>query len=352
MFSCANCYTDNELKSHINTQSTQTGNCSFCGAKDLKIIDTRELSDFYIRFLKAYKPCETDDIINGEDLFSLIINDWAIFPKDAPYVFDLLNSTFEGFDDQKELLTKKYKSISLSNPLAQIGDSAIENWNQFNQEIKTQNRYFLSSKLDLELLKQIILSACSFTYAKGKLFYRARIADTRMGLPIENMGKPPAEKATAGRANPKGIPYLYLSNNEKTTLFETRSYIYDFVTIADFQITQNIKVARLQDIEKLSPFQLDEDGVGDFLALRSYLIALETELSKPVRRGDNELDYLPSQYLCEFIKSIGFDGVEYRSSLYTNGFNIALFNDSKIRCIKIKTVQVKIKDIDQDEISD
>lgn len=42
------------------------------------------------------------------------------------------------------------------------------------------------------------------------------------------------------------------------------------------------------------------------------------------------LDYIPSQYLCEFIKHSGFDGVVYRSSV-SDGINLALFDLGKAR---------------------
>ncbi len=342
MFACANCFIDNELIAHINTQSTQNGDCGFCGTQDQKIIDTRELSGFYSRFVKAYVVCSNEE---GEKILDLVMKDWKIFPTSSDYKLRLLTEIFKGFDDFEEILAQRYE-----NPSAEMGKTAIEKWNHFSDEIKTSNRYFLSSKLDLELLKEIVLHTCSFTYSSGKIFYRARIANDKGGIEITQMGKPPADKTTPGRANPKGIPYLYLSSNEKTTLFETRSYVYDYVTIGEFQLIANMRIARLQNIDKLSPFLIDEDILGKFLALRSYLLTLEKELSKPVRRGDNELDYLPSQYLCEFIKSIGFDGIEYRSSLYEVGFNIALFNDDKVKCIKVKTIQVLIKDIEQEEV--
>jgi hypothetical protein len=88
------------------------------------------------------------------------------------------------------------------------------------------------------------------------------------------------------------------------------------------------------------PFSIGEDILG--ISSSETHILLFGERTFPTnRRGENELDYLPSQYLCEFIKSIGFDGVEYRSSLYEGGFNIALFDDNKVNCIKVKTIQVK-----------
>jgi hypothetical protein len=340
MFSCASCFLDNELVAYINAQSTQNGNCNFCHSLNIKVIDTRELSGYFSRFLKAYISSPNED---GEKILSLIERDWKLFPEQSNYKFNLLAEIFKGFDDFEEIVSRNY-----NNPSSDVGNTAIETWNNFNDEIKKSNRYFLSSKLDLKLLEEILINTCSFVYSIGKIFYRARITESREGLEKGLMGKPPADKTTPGRANPKGIPYLYLSNNEKTTLFETRSYVYDYVTIAEFQLSEKIRVARLQNIDKLSPFLIGEDILGKFLALRPYLIILEKELSRPIRRGDNELDYLPSQYLCEFIKSIGFDGVEYRSSLYEGGFNIALFDDKKVNCINVKTIQVKIRDIEQD----
>ena len=342
MFSCANCFRDNELVSYSNTQSTQFGDCNFCGAINVKIIDTRELSGYFTRFIEAYIPSENEE---GSNLLTLIDHDWILFPEDCTYKLTLLEEIFKGIDDYEAILSKNYFT-----PSSDEGNSAIENWNRFSDEVKTKNRYFLSNKVDLELLEKIISNTCSFMHRERKIFYRARICSNGRGLPINEMGKPPSEKATPGRANPKGIAYLYLSNDEKTTLFETRSYVYDFVTIAEFQLLQDIKVAKLQNIDKLSPFLLEEDIIKRFLALKPYLLTLEKELSKPIRRGDNELDYLPSQYLCEFIKSIGFDGIEYRSSLNQSGFNIALFRDDKVRCIRVKTVQVKIRDIEQEQV--
>ena len=50
------------------------------------------------------------------------------------------------------------------------------------------------------------------------------------------------------------------------------------------------------------------------------------QLSKPVLPREADLEYLPSQYLCEFVKHVGFQGITFKSSL-SNGDNYALFND-------------------------
>jgi hypothetical protein len=87
-----------------------------------------------------------------------------------------------------------------------------------------------------------------------------------------------------------------------------------------------------------------DEGLEDFMIYLPFITKLEQELSKPNRRNDSELDYLPTQYLSEFIKSIGYDGVEYQSSLYAEGYNLAIFNTDKFECINVEVREIsKIK---------
>ena len=56
------------------------------------------------------------------------------------------------------------------------------------------------------------------------------------------MGCPPIEKATAGRANPLGIPYLYLCHDAETTLYEVRAVYLDKVSVGKFVINSNLDI--------------------------------------------------------------------------------------------------------------
>ena len=159
------------------------------------------------------------------------------------------------------------------------------------------------------------------------------------------MYNPPAEKAKAGRANPLGISYLYLANDIKTTLYEARASLYDYVTIGNFRLKDDIKVINLRG-DTYDPIPLSEKEVlEDFLIHLPFITKLEQELSRPRRRSDNELDYLPTQYLSEFIKSMGFDGVEYQSSLHPSGYNLAIFNSTKLECIKVGIYEIASIDL-------
>ena len=79
----------------------------------------------------------------------------------------------------------------------------------------------------------------------------------------------------------------------------------------------------------VSPFILeDASDIGQLRADLPFLERLGEELTRPVLPSGAAIDYIPSQYLCEFIKKCGFDGVVYRSSV-SDGINFALFEPEK-----------------------
>jgi hypothetical protein len=306
MYCCPNCFWDSEVKSYVVTYSTQKGNCDFCDSQNIEIIIPSELYIFFQSLISIYQPTS----VGGLVLHECLARDWEnLFRiEDSSKIKQLLENICNEELEQNTFLMETLVDFLYVDEL--VGNQEI-NWDIFVREIKFKNRFFIENKINLSLLEQLF-KRHEKPYKKGKVFHRARICEGEQVFGKEKMGKPPVEKSTAGRANPKGISYLYLSNDWQTTLYETRASLYDYVTIAEFKIKEDINVLNLRDTTKISPFTLDDD-IGEYLKHKKYLSKLEKELSKPIRRQDSELDYLPTQYLCEFIKSIGFDGVEFRS---------------------------------------
>jgi hypothetical protein len=140
------------------------------------------------------------------------------------------------------------------------------------------------------------------------------------------MGAPPAKLASSGRANPIGIPYLYLGSTVETAICEVRAQPGEIVCVAEFVLNDDLKIVDLRGPKTLiSPF-LEEDE-GSIALLRGnidFLEILGKELATPIVPDGAAINYIPSQFLCEFIKKCGFDGVAYKSSM-SNGMNVALF---------------------------
>ena len=131
-----------------------------------------------------------------------------------------------------------------------------------------------------------------------------------------------------------------MAGAEETTLYEVRASFLDYVSIGEFELNEDVKIVALRDISNISPFLPDLD-LKEYVSNKNILYQFGSALSKPLRRIDSDLEYLPTQYLCEYVKSLGIDGVEYASAMHNEGINYAFFDESKFRCVRAFTKEVK-----------
>lgn len=340
---CSNCFNDIELIGFINSNSVKTGSCDYCSTTNTLVINPREFEEKFISLVEIYEPVqgEIDEDLSPNLIHKKIQKDWSAFNDeiDAETHLKLLKEILSGsFAGNDELFTLPHELRVILHKLDEA-ENLEKEWESFANEIKTNNRFFIGESISLELLKDLF-RVHTKAYKKGKLFYRGRIS-TEEGYLKEKMGKPPVGLSKSGRANPIGIPYLYISTEKETVLYESRATHSDFITIAEFRLNdESMKVLRLRKIDHLSPF-MAEEGLEKYLKYRKYLKRLEQELSKPLRRHDDEmLDYLPTQYLCEYVKSLGYDAIEYGSSLHEGGINLAVFDDSKLEITDINIYEI------------
>ena len=345
---CTECFSSNYLKDIINRNNT-IGNCDFCGSQKVSIYNPAELSLIFQNILDLYSI--HPDSINSIEAQIEIDFQNKIFSEKISLNTKLLlqnivkddYNTYQSLFENNVVLTCSNlpESIDIIKPL-QIS------WEKFADEIKTTNRFHIQNTLDLEKLHEL-LNRYKKPINKGKKFYRARISNMD-GFAKSEMLNPPADKAKAGRANPTGISYLYLADQIKTTLYEARASLFDYVTVGEFRAKEDIKVINLRG-DTYDPVLLaEQEELEDFLIHLPFITTLETNLSKPRRRSDNELDYLPTQYLSEFIKSIGFDGVEFQSSLFSGGYNLAIFTPDKFECISVDVFEIENIDLKEKKV--
>ena len=214
-------------------------------------------------------------------------------------------------------------------------------WDNFSSNIKTINRYH-NEHINKKLLYRFLKCAKKI-YQKNCLFYRARICKDNLGFSAKDMGAPPSKIAKAGRVNPAGISVLYLSDSIDTTLYETRSGIFDYVTVATFKLLRDIEIVDLANLDNISPFFCNnvstEIDFKQFAINIGHLRKISQEIAKPLR-NDNILDYVPTQYISDFIKSKGFDGIEYKSTLKKDGYNLAIFDEKQFECVETHIYEI------------
>lgn len=253
-----------------------------------------------------------------------------------------------------------------------------EDWERFSNYLLDNNRFILSDYWE-KFVDTIVNTAHkrTKTLKKNKILYRARIGSSFIEFddgdsdfsPIfpENMGPPPVENAKAGRLNPERIPYLYLATTIETAVAEVRPWIKSEITIGYFRMVSDLTILdtshdRYKSKNDLNEWILDkeEDLLIQKRSIHSITAAEKEEyiwgdinnyFSKPISPNDSPLKYLPTQFLSEKLKTEGYDGIGYKSSLNDEGYNVTLFNSQQAKCIKCGIYQIKKLKYDFEEIN-
>lgn len=314
---CPNCFGDHGLTAIFPSKAFGRGDCPYCNSKAVALAHVTDLADLFATVLNIY---DEDD--GGTAIVAQLKEDWGLFDTGGMDDFRAGKLISDIMDDG-ELVRKKYV------PSPRFSSDRLLRWAELRDELMHRNRYFPDTLIDTRRLGELLelLKADEMP----EVWFRARIQATDDAFPIEQMGAPPASVASHGRANPAGIPYLYLGSTPETAVAEIRPHTGEMASVASF--TLPIPDLRLVDLrrpkERVSPFTFsDEDDIGALRSDVAFLERLGEELTRPVRPSGAPIEYVPSQYLCEFIKKGGWHGVVYRSSV-SSGINLALFDPAR-----------------------
>lgn len=337
---CIECFKDAHLRDTIAKNGTN-GDCDFCSSKNVAVFDISSstlLSDKIVSLVQAYIVSTAE---NAKPLKEALKNDWDIFNGDANQIQKLVIELCASVISREDSIYSQKVIIpqaSDSDYLQQYGVVKELSWHQFSESIKRENR-FHNNMFNSDAFASF-LSVATKTYPKGTKFFRARIANSKEGFARKEMFAPPADRRRAGRINPEGICVLYLASDHQTALTEARASVYDFVSVGEFRSKKDLRIVDLSAIPKMSPFLYHGD-IEQFFVNRKVFQEMALEIAKPLRRSDSILEYLPTQYISEFVKSQGYDGVAYESTLHNGGYNIAVYDELAFNCLKVNTVEVK-----------
>ena len=346
------CFKDSQIKSIIRSLN-QMGTCDVTGEENTFIFDTEcqtdsnDLRTNILGILESYAP---EEELPGSfpekylgPIEDFLYNDWSIFNVDKTSIKQIVLALCG--DEYSEVSDKFRKKVGLKvlSDSDYLNDNCITrkySWEDFTESIKHSNR-FHSNHVNLELLKKLFsTSDLQLNIKAGEShFYRSRISNG-ITLSKDEMGPPPQDKATAGRVNSQYISCLYLSNNEITTIHEIRARFSDDITIGRFKAKQQVKLIDLSKLDELSPFSGDNTFIEWYAINMAVLKSISKDIAKPLRSQDSEIDYLPSQYIADYIKSLGYDGICFKSTLYKDGLNYAIFDEKKFECFDINRKHV------------
>ena len=329
------CFNDLELKQFIASYSVEKGVCQYCNdGLSTELIEIEELLDFFAEFFEIFKEDE-----HGIPLIELILKDWNLFAVKT---------------ESQNLLSDILLALNLSysNPCGRVSyiDDITEctsYWEILKESIKWERRFLIDTD-KLEDLGWDRFFEQQVKHPKSDSFYRARLHNKGDQVPFKNieMGSPHQTIVEDGRANPLGIPYLYLCKSVATTLYEIRASYLDEVSVGEFKIKDDTEIILVDFTVSTGAFF----NIGQILDhTKSMLLKklISADLSKPMRRYDSRLEYIPTQFICEFIRNItDVDGIQFNSSLHSGGKNIVLFVQDKVECVSVSKHRVNKVEIE------
>lgn len=317
------CFGDDELQRFVES-SAVTDVCDVTGNR-APVVDLDDLMDFFEELVGVFKA----DPAHGQSLLDTVQDDWSLFAN-TNIARTILAEVFLRVASPLTVDTL----VCYKHEVAEV----LGQWDSVKESLKGKKRFF--TEIDefatgTKMLSDFITDKQDLT--AGTALYRARlIPQDKVFFRKTDMRCPPKNLTTAGRANPTGIPYLYLSQDIETTFYEIRATFLDRLSVGKFLVRRNLKMVDFTRSWSLYFLYSDDNSVADAIIKLKLFSAFSEDLSKPLRRFDTELEYVPTQYLCEYCKTMGADAICFNSSLHSQGVNFVLFNPDDAECVDVK----------------
>ncbi|MFC8178704.1 RES family NAD+ phosphorylase [Rhodococcus sp. NPDC057297] len=327
MKGCRSCFKPHGGPIALTTARPERGSCDFCKPEECDgfVWDLSEWEDSFAQLLDNY---QVDP--RGVSIEDCLVSDWDFFRfEDRTTVARFLRGVIR---DGHPLLDG---SVKVGHRLGSNAHTLIEDWDRIVNHLRMVNRFFPPNDTPYSKLKPLgeIIGQNWRKISAGTTLYRGRPVKEPQPLQPEEMGMPPHSLARGGRGNPAGIPHLYLAFDKETCVAECRAGMNEYISMAGFTARRDFRTLDLETLESINPFVSgSDDSVSGYLHARAVLHRLRTEISIPARSSDSNLDYISTQFLCEFVKSLGLSGVIYPSTLQPTGINLVLFDDELVNC--------------------
>ncbi|WP_162256049.1 RES family NAD+ phosphorylase [Lacticaseibacillus pantheris] len=320
-----------------------------------KVIDLDALQNdvnfqgFQSEFIEIFDLYDTGSTRMAQKLSTHLRDQWGIFNLKSDEI-ELLLEHFapDYFNENQEMLHGLVVPLySLHGEYQQnMGIFSGKSWSEFETVIRQKNRYH-NSLMVTERLEYFLRLLVTSLEADDTHYFRSRIINdtdrSKNGLHgMSAIGPAPERQSKAGRLNAPGFSYLYLGSDVGTSLVEIRASIQDIVAVGTFKLRSPIQVVDLDKLAELSPFA----GVDkmSYLINRSILIDIDKAMRRKTGRNRSEVDYVPTEYISDLIKTMGVDGMVYASSVSpTDAVDLVLFDTKKVELLG----DIKLYEIEQ-----
>ncbi len=369
---CSNCVGDLVLASEISGGGL-VGNCMYCGESE----HVMAFEDLAVRVDDVMHEFVHDtDIIGGHGRMnaSEVLNE--MLDGDARLVDDLVGYLASQYRrtaaDDEELQLYDETSSTLEIKIPEDSRHA-DRWRDFCDTIKHGERFLNATakqyldeifdriaQPDLFGGRGIMTKLLGGNKSEDVFLYRAREASTPESratiyedLP-DSLGPPPRRLRKQGRMNAAGIVAFYGCLEPDLAVAELRVPVGGKAVVGKFKLLRPVCVLNLPALERwYERLSFFEDEFVEKRAFGKFVRNLHDQVRKPILPESATLEYLPTQYLAEYLANHfvpQIDGVLYSSALTTKeSLNLVLFRRASVvqrpNKVRPRPSSVKIEDL-------
>jgi hypothetical protein len=187
-------------------------------------------------------------------------------------------------------------------------DFAVEVSRSWRYRLPAAHREFLETVLATSATRVETIPA-------GTIFFRAQAGhdwrtegegeasfDVECAFSEERM-KPQPFRAFEGRANPKGIPCLYVATSVATAVGECRPWVGALVSVSQVKTSRELRIVNCTSDEKSGRIYFQEPSPEE--RERKVWKDIDRAFAEPVTRADDTAEYAPTQIVAELFRENG-----------------------------------------------
>ena len=347
IYICHKCFKDIDIKKYIKDTGDFKHLCSICG-NAIETVNYRDKNIVrMVRALIRYNypeyiyNCHWGGDLSAYELLtvenSIIHNPYFKNGNDQDKFDTIMEELVGGVDKNHEIpLYAGHTDAGRDLFPLSMRTQGTSLFNELLTKLKSSNYNELLERYEKSFNK--IIDNWGYEIEKGRKLFRARIGyniltekseefehDLKRKIPFSGneIAAPPPIKASPGRANRESISYYYLASDINTAIAEVRPHPGHYVTVADFEVNEDIRVVNLIN-SKLFQNSFSEKEMEDYIFFKE----LSMEFEKPLTPDINNRYYV-SQFISDIFKRLGYGGIIFNSSVST-GKNIVIFDKKKI----------------------
>jgi len=354
---CVNCFSEFEIQSFIE-KLDEISDCDYCGSKQIYCGSLFDVGNFIREGVERayeavyggtgsmYDPETKSYTDEGDNIESILKWDLCIFSDNFnseqtdSLCNDLITDSGPSSRDIKKGADNWLAEQNLVVKDALYGYEATAQhsyWEEFKESCKHFNRFFdlggrRSSRAKILSSLDDIFTSMKMFLPKGTQIYRGRRFEVPNGKTLNDIAllkeisPPPPNSARNSRMSPAGISYTYLASDIDTCLAEIHVQSNDKAFIGEFETKKTLKILDLSSTPRytvkscFSPdYDHSQNWIGDFVN------QFKNEISAPISEDEEDLEYVATQLLAEYIRKKGYHGIRFRSSLNASGLNYVIF---------------------------